>query len=235
MRMTKIKVRWMDWENVCIKNAFEEKIQLRIIAAALGRTVDSVSKKIKKLNLRRATSKRGRLKGNSNPNSWIKRTSQDLENMRGILKTYAPLKLARKGRLALKESCWVSGSPFPRGLQKGEFLERTFQEDIPFSLLFPLDYVLSKDLAPEKIKRKKTFENPLYVSLRHVEQWAVSEGFYQVEKDLQERGLSFWKEGQYFSKAQILIYVNRIRLERKLQPLILYEKEEDLYAESRVS
>jgi hypothetical protein len=231
MRMTTIKMRWDDWENTCIKMAFEQKIQLKFIAAGLGRTVDSVSKKIKKLELREATSKRGRLKGDKNPNTRVKRLTQDLAKMRGILKTYAPLEAFQKGQLALKEGYWVSAAPLPQGLKSGECQGSLFQGNVSASFSLPLDYILSKDLPPQKLKREKTFGNPFYVSLLHVEQWAVSEGFYQVENGLQQRGLCYWKEGQYFSKAQLLIYVNRIRLDKRLQPLALYE-EEDLWTEN---
>lgn len=53
----------------------------------------------------------------------------------------------------------------------------------------------------------------------------MSKGFHQVKNVLREQGLFYWKEGKYFSKAQLLVYVNRLRLEKKLQPLHLYEEE----------
>ncbi|OJW46888.1 MAG: hypothetical protein BGO67_07190 [Alphaproteobacteria bacterium 41-28] len=230
--MTTIKMRWKDWENTCIRKAFEQKIQLKVIAAALGRTVDSVSKKIKKLELREETSKRGRLKGDKDSRARVERIPQDLAKMGKILKTYSPIKVSLKGLFILKNGYWILGNSLPQGLEKGEFQGGLSQENVSFSLSFPLDYILSKEPSPQKIKRKRTFENPVYVSLPHVEQWAVSEGFYKVESDLQRRGLFYWKEGRYFSRAQLLIYVNRIRLDRKLQPLAFYE-EEDLYAGSQ--
>jgi len=232
MRMTSTKVRWKDWENTCIKKAFEQKIQLKVIAASLGRTIDSVSKKIKKLELREATSKRGRLKGDKDPRAGIKRMPQDLTKMGEILKTYSPLKVSLKGLFVLKNGYWVLGGALLQGLERGEFQGSLSQENASFSLSYPLDYILSKEPVPQKIKRKRIFGNPVYASLPHVEKWAVSEGFYKVASDLQQHGLFYWKEGQYFSKAQLLIYINRVRLDRKLQPLALYE-EGDLYAESQ--
>ncbi len=222
--MTTIKMRWKDWENTCIEKAFEQNIHLKLIATVLGRTVLSVSKKINKLGLREKTSKRGRVKGKRNPNPWVKRLPQDLEKMGDILQTYAPLEVSCNGLLELREERWTSAPSLPKVLKRGECRGSIQQEKASFSLSFPLDYILSKDPLPPKLKRKKNFREPFYVSLHHVEQWAISEGFYRVESNLQQRGLSYWKGGRYFSKAQLLIYINQIRLERRLQPLAFYEE-----------
>jgi hypothetical protein len=228
--MAAIKPRWQDWENKCLKKAVEQKIQLKIMAFALGKTVDSVSKKIKKLGLRGENSKRGRLKGDKSDLSWVDKIPRDRAKMVDILQVYAPLQVSQKEQMALKEGYWVSSPLSSQGLKRGKSLGGISQEKASFSLSLSLDYILSKDHIPQKIKREKTFGDPFYVPLQHVEKWAVSEGFYQVGSPLQQRGLFYWKEGRYFSKAQLLIYVNRIRLERKLQPLAFYEEEENVCA-----
>ena len=60
-----------------------------------------------------------------------------------------------------------------------------------------------------------------------MEQWASAEGFHKTRGVLQQQGLSYWKDGVYFSQAQLLMYVNRLRFEHKLQPLALIKEEED--------
>ncbi|HUX80621.1 MAG TPA: hypothetical protein VMW10_12885 [Alphaproteobacteria bacterium] len=229
--MTMVKERWKDWECTCIKIAFQQKIQLKVTAFALGKSVNSVSKKIKKLGLRKPTTKSGRVKGDKILCSMAERTAQDLAKMRDLLQTYAPLKISQKARLSLQGGCWFSAPSLPKDLVKGECLETISQENASFSFSRPMDYFLSKDFMPEKAKREKKGKTPLYVPLHHVEKWAISEGFYQVDRNLQKRGLFFWKDGRYFSKAQLLVYVNRMRLDLRLQPLVLYEEDMGLYAE----
>ena len=229
--MTRIKVRWKDWESACIKIAFEQKIQLKVTAFALGKTVDSVSKKIKTLGLREPTTKSGRLKGDKSSCSLAERTPNDLAKMREILQTYAPLEISHKRVPFLQGGSWSSAPMLSENLERRECLGTTSEENASFSFSLPLDYFLSKEPAPQRVKGEKISKNPLYVSIHHVEKWAAAEGFYQVDSNLRERGLSYWKEGRYFSKAQLLVYVNLIRLERRLQPLVFYEKEEGLFAE----
>ena len=230
--MTGIKPRWKDWENICIKKAVEHKIQLKVTAFALGKTVNSVSKKIKTLGLRKPTTKSGRLKGDKNLISLLERIHLDRAKMGDILQMYAPLTASQTAQLALKEGRWTASLSQFQGLKKGQSRGSISQENASFSCTSPLEYTLVKDHFPQKVKREKTFGNPLYVSLCYVEKWALSEGFYQVERGLQHHGLCYWKEGRYFSKAQLLIYVNRIRFDKSLQPLALHE-EEDAYAESQ--
>ncbi len=229
--MKGLKPRWKDWESTCIEKAVEHKIQLKVTAFALDKTVNSVSKKIKTLGLRKPTTKSGRLKGDKSQISLLERIPRDRAKMVEILQIYAPLQISQKAQLALKEGNWTSCPSLSVGLKKGESWGFISQENASFSSVSPLDYVLEKDRLPHKLKREKTFGNPLYVSLCYVEKWALSEGFYQVERGLQHHGLSYWKEGTYFSKAQLLMYVNRIRLDKNMQPLAIYE-EEDSYAEN---
>src|SRR5207249_8295148 len=122
------------------------KIQHRIIAVALGRSVTSVSKKIKTLGLRLPSLIRGRLKGNKNDLPWVEKVPLDLTKMKDILQTYAPLKYSQKGQLALSERCWVpSKSLSPKALMKGECIGTIAQENPSFSFSPSLDYILSKN------------------------------------------------------------------------------------------
>src|ERR1700722_1266491 len=90
MSKARIKPRWKVWENACIKEAFKENVQLKVIAAALGRSMTAVSKKIKKLELRKTKPIQESIKGGKNHVPWVKKTSLDTVKMREILQTYAP-------------------------------------------------------------------------------------------------------------------------------------------------
>lgn len=228
MSKTITKPRWKAWENRCIQKSVEQKIQLKIMALALGRTLTSVSKKIRKLGLRGATSRRGRLKGDTGKNPLKERTSFELDRMGTILQKCAPLKAFQEGQLALKRGYWSTSTQLKKNTSRGQVLGHLEKENASFSFLPPLDYILKHDHMPQKEKRETSFGDPYYVSFFHMDKWAASEGFRQVERSLYQHGISYWKEGQYFSKAQLLIYVNQIRFERKLQPLALYEDEVEI-------
>ncbi len=220
--MAGTKPRWQAWESTCIEKAIEHQIQLKVISRALGRTIASVSKKIKNLGLREFSAHRGRVKGVKNQRAWVEKTPFDLAKMKEILKAYAPVTTAQK------EGCRLCAPLSSQSRGEGKYLGSVSQGNALFSFTFPLEYILMKEDIPPKLKGQKVFGDPTYVSLCHVEEWAISEGFYRVEQNLRTHGFSYWKGGQYFSKAQLLMYVNRIRLDKKLQPLALYE---DLYAD----
>ncbi|MBX9786676.1 MAG: hypothetical protein K2Y08_05000 [Alphaproteobacteria bacterium] len=80
-----------------------------------------------------------------------------------------------------------------------------------------------KGKIPDKERKQKVAGNPAYITAQHIENWATAEGFCLVGGNLIKRGLYYWKEGRYFSKAQILMHVNRLRLENSLQPVAIYE------------
>lgn len=84
-------------------------------------------------------------------------------------------------------------------------------------------YILIKGKIPDKERKQKVAGNPAYITAQHIENWATAEGFCLVGGNLIKRGLYYWKEGRYFSKAQILMHVNRLRLENSLQPVAIYE------------
>ena len=228
--MAGIKPRWNAWESICLRKAFEEKIQLKIIALALGRTMESISKKINKLGLRGVKSAPGRVKGAKNDRPFVEKTPLDREKMCLIIRTYAPIKLSQKGELALKEGYWASLSASLQGKKQGSLTNSAVKKSMSFSDSFPLEYILYKDSMPIQMRHEKILGGPCYVSLQHVEQWAATKGFHQLGYSLKQHGLTYWKGGKYFSKAQLLIYVNRIRHERKLQPLTFYEDEDILYS-----
>lgn len=224
--MEGIKPRWEAWETICIQKAFQEKIQLKIIAHGLGRTITSVSKKIKNLGLRGTHSIRGRLKGSKYTIPWREKTEIDRKIMSEILANYAPLSLSQKGKLDLRGAYWRSTPTSFSRMNRSESLGTLQKAESSFSLSFPLDYILSNDSMPKKVKKEKVYGDPYYVSLQHIEAWASSEGFCQMGKNLKRHGIIYWKEGKYFTKAQLLIYVNRIRLDKKLQPLAVFEEED---------
>ena len=84
--MAGIKSRWTDWESTCVKKAFEEKIQLKIMAIALRKTLTSVSKKIKKLGLRDTSCSSRRLRGEKSNIPRNEKAFQDSIKMKDILK-----------------------------------------------------------------------------------------------------------------------------------------------------
>jgi hypothetical protein len=211
MAEAKIKPRWEVWENLCIKKSLEEKIQLKIIALALGKTLNAVSKKITHMGLRKISSKPGRRKGKRASPSLKASTFTEIERMRRILSLYAPRENLKKSQEALEKGAWVTATPL------------SLKEKEVYSLQSSPAYILIKGKIPDKLRKQKVACDPTYITARHIESWATSEGFFLVERNLIKRGLYYWKEGRYFSKAQILMHMNRLRLENSLQPVALYE------------
>jgi len=223
-----LKSRWKTWETTCIEKAYKEKIQHKVVSTALGRSVTSVSKQIKKMGLRLPEAGRGRVKGEKFLVKETKRTLIDIEKMTGILKTYAPLNVFLTAEQNLKIGCWLSPPPSAaKKLTMGKCVGRIEKEKVSFSMFMPLDYIVSKDQAPLGSRRLKTLKEPLCVPLYHMEMWALREGFQQTKGVLQEQGLSYWKDGQYFSQAQLLMHINQIRHGKNLQTLILPVDERD--------
>ncbi len=198
------KPRWEAWEKKCIKLAFQQNIQLKIMALGLGRTLTSINKKIRSLGLRPYSAKRGRAKGSGYSLSLMEKVRNDREMMKKILVECAPWRFSQQRLL-------------PSSV---EFIK---SEKASYIYSYPLDYILSTDPIIKKDKKVKTYELACYVSLHHVEAWATTQGFHALGSPMKQHGLSYWKDGKYFSSAQLLIYLNRIRLERRLQPLILWE------------
>lgn len=181
-----------------------------MMAAALGRTVTAVNKKITALNLRVASTK-----------TTIKREkdkeTKNLLQMVSILKSYAPLQCFQEGQLALKHGCWTNAQPIAAF--------DADEEEALYSMAshhFHCDVV--KPLALAETGETKIQGEPEYVSLGYVEQWAAAEGFFKTTGELQERGLTYWKNGTYFSQAQLLMHVNLLRFEHRLQPVALIEQ-----------
>jgi hypothetical protein len=225
------KPRWKAWENACVQKAFEEQIQHKVIAVALRKSTTSVSKKITTLGLRKQTSKPGRIKGHKNQTCWKEKTPSDLIKMREILQAHAPLHLSQKRQSDLKKRCWTAAKLALKETPKDLSISYLQQDMAAFSFSFPLDYILAKDPPSEKVRRVKVFGDPVYVSLHQVEKWALSEGFHYIKDRPPQQEISYWKDGRYFSKTQLLIYVNRLRLDRNLQPLALFEEERTLGTE----
>ncbi|MDI9637497.1 hypothetical protein QPK87_14385 [Kamptonema cortianum] len=211
MAEAKIKPRWESWENLCIKKSLEEKIQLKIIALALGKTLNAVSKKITHMGLRKISSKPGRRKGKRASPALKASTFTEIERMRKILSLYAPRENLKKSQEALEKGAWVTATPL--------FLK---EKEI-YSLQSSPAYILIKGKIPDKLRKQKVACDPTYITARHIENWTTSEGFCLVGGNLIKQGLYYWKEGRYFSKAQILMHMNRFRLENSLQPVALYE------------
>ncbi len=219
-----IKPRWQAWENTCLIKAYDSNIQLKIIALALGRTMTSISKKIRELGLRTEAETRGRIRGKKNHAPWFEKSPLDLKKMNEILTSFAPIRFRQKGELALKENNWTFSKPLRLpDVNDGTEICRIEQRASPYSFSSPSDYILSKDHVAPREKKERLFGDPFYVPLHHVQEWALSEGFHLVKEELRRQGVSFWKEGKYFSRTQLLVYINRIRFERKLQPLAVEE------------
>ncbi|MBX9621871.1 MAG: hypothetical protein K2X28_07620 [Alphaproteobacteria bacterium] len=211
MGEAKIKPRWEAWENLCIKKSMEEKIQLKIIALALGKTLNAVSKKITHMGLRKISSKPGRRKGKRALAALKASTFTEIERMRRILSLYAPSENLKKAQHALEKGAWVTAT------------SASSKENEGYSLQSSPAYILIRGKIPDKVRKQKIAGNPCYITAQHFESWATSEGFCLVGGNLIKRGLYCWKEGRYFSKAQILMHVNRLRLENSLQPVAFYE------------
>lgn len=208
MSKTLIKPRWSTWENQCIQKAFQEKIHLKVISMALGRTTTAVRKKIYELNLRGLTSLQSQSRSSLKPKGVRARIK-----MEEILSTYAPSKRFQNARKVLKKR------------RQGYVVQR---KESAYTSPFPLEYILSIDHLPKKERSKRVFGDPYYVTLQDMESWALSYGFHPLRGELKHSGVEYWRDGKLFSKAQLLMYVNGIRYERKLQPLALCEDEEEL-------
>lgn len=221
MLNTLSKPRWLSWEKMCLMAAFEEKIQLKIIAWALEKSVTAINKKIKALGLRGTHLRPGRLKGDSYNSDWGTRTSVELAKMTDILKQYAPLHHSHQEKLSEQRGFWATPLPSSKKLINGACFGRTSQKEAPYSLGVPL---LHEGLQEIPSGIQKSSDQSLYISLCHVEEWAFSTGFQPVKSLLRSQGISYWKGGKYFSTTQLLIYLNGIRLEKKLEPLRLDEE-----------
>jgi len=199
MNKASIKPRWKDWENKCIKLAFEKKIQHKVISVALDKTVTAINKKIKKLGLRDPFSKPGRIKGQKCSLKIEQRISRDILEMSKIMESFCP-------------------NPNRQSIPKMSKRNAKFSQTASFH------YILTKPDQPNQTRIERIAGYPFYVPYEHVEQWAISEGYCRVENNLQKVGLCLWKDGRYFSRAQVLMCVNGLRKEKNLKPLF-YEEE----------
>lgn len=221
MATNTLKPRWALWEIQCIKKAFSQKVQHKIMALSLGKTASAVSKKITKLGLRAPSHTRGRTKGSFQGISKVGRTPNDVEAMKKILRTYAPLFCIQQGELALEKGYWTNGQmPLCKDGEKGVCFGHLEKGNASFSYVDPLDFIPSKNAAYVFQEQKLSpRQEPLYIASVSMEMWAESEGFQKTEGALKSMGLHYWKNGCYFSTTQLLIYINRIRADFNLQPL----------------
>lgn len=216
MSTTIIKPRWEAWEQSCLQEAFKHKIPLKMMAVALGRSVTAVSKKITALNLRVLSQTMG-MKGVNNE-------AKNLLQMINILKTYAPLESFQEGQLALQKGCWTNARPMADSdTDEAESLYSMFSDDVQFDFVRPLDFMSVTGTPLTEKWAVKIQGEPEYVPLQYVEQWAASEGFNKTTEELQEIGLTYWKNGTYFSQTQLLMHVNYLRFEHRLQPIALID------------
>ena len=140
-----------------------------------------------------------------------------------IVMRHAPKSRAQKTKTFLETLTWAHSSPFSSPQE--ERTNRRTKEKLPYVCGVALNATplhLEYGFIPGT---KKSNGTPLYVSLNYVEKWAISRGFHKLQDVLRERGYLFWKEGQYFSKAQILVHINRVRLNHKLPLLHLQGQE----------
>lgn len=212
-----LKPRWKTWETKCIQKAYKENIQQKVLSLTLGRSVTSIHKKIKRLRLKP-------LSPTPNPTKGNEKIRFNLKKMKNILKKHAPLNAFLKAELTLREA--PPPSPPFKESQRGKNMGCIKEPNASFSMLTPLEYIISKDQILTR-GAVKIHREPLYVPLYHMEMWAMGNGFQQTQDVLREHGLSYWKDGKYFSQAQLLMHINQIRHEKNLNPLILLKKEED--------
>jgi hypothetical protein len=221
-----LKPRWTEWERQCLQVAVSKKIQHKVVSLSLRRSVSSINKQLKTLGL-------CKVKQNVNPRNTRKtllnskrQTSRDLKEMNKILKSFAPLHFYQKGSLDLKKEYWQK-DPISslKKTEKGRSLYSIKKKDAEY-VISPLDhYIMNRPEPFHQTRIEKIAGYPFYVPYQHVEQWALLAGYRPVQNGLSQTGLRFWKDGHYFSKAQLLMIVNKIRTERNLRP-ILYDKEE---------
>jgi hypothetical protein len=214
MATNTLKPRWALWEMACIEKAFAQKIQHKIMALSLGKTVSAVSKKITQLGLRIPSKTRGHIKGNCRPMPIAERGSHDRKQMRAILEAYAPLSCAQEGTLALERGYWDNPAFLDGDREKKRCMGRLAQANAPFTYVAPLDAISLHCVAESYC-----------VSLMSVDLWAMTKGFKRTGQNLTESGLAYWKAGSYFSYAQLLIHINQLRSDRNLEPLALKEEE----------
>lgn len=219
--MSETKPRWNTWQSACLQQAAEAKIPLRIISKAMGRTTMAVSKKMKNLGLRKVQDLPGRIKGQEMKNLSKHKVHSYLKEMSAILQKLAPFQIYEKWKTLMEED--EETFYIPPYSKRTRFHQLRCRGDGLF--VWPYHYVLAKDHLPERNRKKVNFGDPFYVSLTYLEAWAHTQGFHDVQGDLKRKGFLYWKEGKLFSKAQLLIYVNRVRYEKKLQPLALFEDE----------
>lgn len=230
MPQNRKKSRWKEWEISCIKKAFEQKIQHKVIAEALERTPTFISKKINKLRLRVPTSTPGRQKGGVSFLSIDRKIQRDQKKMSQIFSLCAP-----PNRIQRKEKASNCSELVSKKWSKFCENERKIPP-IPKKRKW-----ISYFSSPKQLKtlEKSPYTlgaciegDPVYVPISYVERWALSEGFYPLTEGFQSRGLSYWKNGQYYSHTQLLILLNRIRLQNKLNPVICEGEEGGLQEKS---
>lgn len=224
MGATFLKPRWAAWENTCLQHAFAQKIHHRIMAMGLGRSVPSVNKKIQTLGLRLPSSQPGRRKGDKHILSRNEKIPLDLQKMTDILQSYAPLEFFKKAERALKRMLLMPPESVHQHVQKTPLVPLQ-SSACGFTFVDPMDFFLINDSVPSRTGEKRHSREPAYVSLQYVERWASAKGFHKLRGRLEETGFSYWRNGAYFSKAQLLMHVNRLRYDNELQPLALLEED----------
>jgi hypothetical protein len=145
MISSSIKPRWQTWENLCLIHAFKQKIQLKVIGAALNKSLHAVSKKIKRLGLREEKHRPGRPKGYK---CGFLRTHRlrALEKRKDVITAYAPLSYTHVMKVAPKVGYWTIGKPPPFAcLKRGKCVGQLKQDNVPYSLVFPLNQILSHE------------------------------------------------------------------------------------------
>lgn len=216
MPATSRKPRWHEWEIKCIHAAFHQKIQLKVVAFSLNKSPNAINKKIGSLGLRNHGPSQGQ------DVHFMLKLSHDVKSMLAILDTFAPQEHRQTIQTALAKTAWAYPQPLvpPTKTQDQPFLA----EAAATLCGTPFTYQEKKLKCDEALKGSSV---PSHVSLPYVEQWAKAEGFHKVRDALREKGVLFWKEGRYFSRAQILMHMNTQRFENNLSPLYLQSQESD--------
>lgn len=155
MLTNSLKPRWQIWENLCLVQAFHQKIQLKVIGAALNKSLHAVSKKINRLGLREERHAPGRIKGDKRANIRSD-LFQNLHKKEDIIVAYAPLSYTYMTKLTPYIGYWTIGKRPPlKTWEKGSCVGQLKQSNSAYSFVFPLNPTSLQDETLQNIMDQK--------------------------------------------------------------------------------
>lgn len=207
------KPRWLQWERHCLEAAFEQHIQLKVMAAVFHKSVSAVSKKIHAMGLRTKAARLKYTQDNRPPYVPKDKLSHDFQLMETLVQLYGPASSFSSNAsscFAKKQDAFFKGD----GMQKVSY---TMAKPLPYRLLEEADIPLPGV--------EKDYDETFYVPFSYIEKWALQKGFCRVNADLHGKGVYYWKQGSYFSKTELIVYLNGVRSLKHLAPLHLSEED----------